>query len=666
MNTLGLKVLAVSLGALFLLGGCYVLVAHELGAWNAASTFVIRDFRRALADGEFHAALTRAVGETASFVLTGNIEYRDEAAEALEQAQRAERLLQQTADDDLAAPGDRIHAPFLARQSRLLQVTQQKIQSISATMSSGGVARSPEMLAWIYEGEAETDALWQEIVAHHQMEREENELSLADHSRRAQWLLIAGIGAFAIGVAMLVTYVRLRIVKPLTVLAQLTAPVAAGDLTRRADVTHDDEIGLLQRSFNRMLMDLERQQRERSTLVQTLARSRDAAESASRAKSVFLAKVSHEIRTPMNGVLMSLDLMHETARDAEQRELADVARTSARSLLVMLNDLLDFSRIEAGRLELQAVNFEPRRLFTQMVELQGRRAQAKGLAMRCRVADDVPDTLCGDPTRLGQVLLNLLDNAIKFTERGSIDVAVSAEVPVDVAALPTDAAAPRPVLLRVRVSDSGVGIPAEAAPMVFEPFYQAETSTHRSGGGIGLGLGIARQLTRMMGGELGFDSEVGKGSSFWFTARLRSASQPQAAPASTMPPGLSLPAGKAVLLAEDHRDTRDVVARMLQRRGLSVSAAENGRAALALASAGRFDLILMDCQMPEMDGLEAMRAIRALGDARSRVPIVAITAYGLTESKQHYLDLGFDDLVVKPCTVEEIEQVLVRWLTAQG
>jgi len=541
MNSLGRKVLAASVGALLLLGGLYVLVTGEMDSWNEASAQVMRDYQRAMLDGEFHAALTRAAGETASFALTGDDTYRAEAAEALRQAIAAGTLLREVADEPPFAK-DPEHVHYLERQERLLSLMRERLRWASSIASPEGTKVDPGVLQNIYAQEAETDSLWGEIAAHHRGELQKNVQVLRDHNDRARKLFLAGAAAFAIAAIVLIGYVRRRVVGPLTLLARVTQSVAAGDLTQRTKVTHRDEIGQLQRSFNQMVVDLERQRRQLTTLIESLATARDAAEQASRAKSDFLANVSHEIRTPMNGVLIGLDLLHETAPNAEQRELADMARTSARHLLGMLNDLLDFSRIEAGQLDLVLTTFEVRRLVTQMIELHGKRAAAKGVAMSCHIAEDVPTKLCGDPARLGQILLNLLDNAIKFTDQGSIDVSVSVEASTSEPTPPHPAE--RPVWLRFRVTDTGAGIPPEVAPNIFEPFYQVGGEITRASEGIGLGLGISRQLARMMGGTLGFESDVGKGSSFWFTARLLPDAQRGQAATSDVSPQRRIPSGR--------------------------------------------------------------------------------------------------------------------------
>jgi signal transduction histidine kinase/CheY-like chemotaxis protein len=589
----------------------------------------------------------------------------------MELARVAAAMLRRLAGDGTAEPGYEDHIRFLERQERVLQFAEDSFKHATATAPVGGAVDAAAVLGRIYAHETEADALWMEIVAHHRAERLQNEHALMDHSRRALALVLAGVVVFAVAIGLLIGYVRQRVVAPLIALGRLTASVAAGDLSHHIAVTRIDEIGQLQRSFNQMVVDLQRQHRELSELVESLSHSRDAAEAASQAKSDFLANVSHEIRTPMNGVIVSLDLLHESASNQEQRDLAEAARTSARSLLGMLNDLLDFSRIEAGRLELESVNFQPRRLVTELVELHGKRAAAKGLALNCRVAGEVPTTLCGDPTRLGQVLLNLLDNAIKFTAQGSIEVSVSVDAPESRPSGSPDPTAQPRVWLRFRVTDSGIGVPEDRAHKIFQPFYQADGSATRKYGGTGLGLGIAQRLVRMMGGDIGFDRVAGHGSSFWFTAGLLPEAAHEVAVAPEASPPRPLPEGATVLLVEDHPISRDVMARMLTRRGLRVTCAENGRVALEAAAAQAFDLILMDCQMPEMDGFEATRAIRALGGARAHVAIVALTAYGLSGpdglsgSKQRYLDAGFDDLVSKPYTLDDIEDKLYRWLVLE-
>ena len=661
MNSLGRKVLLASLAALAVLGGVYMLVTVELGAWNRASAYVMRDYRRAIFDGAVHGGLARAAGELASYALTGDHAYLEESKEAMKRATDAMAMSRELADLEPLASDREVDDRLLRRQEDLLDAARDTLDYVAtaADVASGGRA-GQEWLGRIYGREREAEDLWAELSAHHLSEQQANMQVLQHHSRRAHLLLAGGLAACALGFSLIIVYVRRHVVAPLTALAALTRFIAAGDLRPRVAQTQRDEIGQLQRSFNQMMTDLEQQRKELNNLIESLGASRDAAREASRAKSDFLANVSHEIRTPMNGVLVSLDLLHETASTTQQRDLTDMARNSARRLLGMLNDLLSFSRSEAGSPELQSVDFDPRALIGQIIQLHGRRAMAKGVAMSCRIDDAVPAALRGDPTRFGQVLLNLLDNAIKHTAHGSIDVVVGVD-----ASPPSTGKAAAETLLRVSVSDTGAGIPAEATPKIFQPFFQVEGPDGQLQEGIGLGLGIARQLTHAMGGEIGFETQLGRGSTFWFTARL-SIGSASAVPTKPVAPPRPQVDGKRVLLVEDHRVTREVMLRTLQRRGLSVSAAENGREALALASSQPFDLILMDCRMEGMDGFEAARAIRALGDERARVPIIALTAFGYSRPRQDFLDSGFDDLVVKPYTLEDIEAVLQRWLTPAG
>ena len=666
MNSLSRKVLVAAAGALIVLFGCYTLLASDLALWNDSSAHVMRDNERSMLDGRFQVALTRAVGESASYAITGQPDYRTEAVAALQQAQEAIHRLRQLAEVAPLDEGSDKDKALLERQGKLLEAAEKGLKQAFATQpvqsKQVGSADAVDILSLIYAHEAETDALWDEIAGHHSTERTRNEQTLRDHSRGAQRLVLTGVAAFAFALVLLIFYVRHRLVQPLTALTRLTGRIAAGDLSVRAVVTRRDEVGQLGRSFNTMVDQLAKQRSEVSALLDSLGQARDTAQAANRAKSRFLANVSHEIRTPLHGVLVSLDLMHETAPSPEQRELADIARVSGRGLLRMLNDLLDASRFEAGGLPLEEVTFETRRLVTRSVELCGRRAAEKGLAVTCHVADDVPASICGDPLRLAQILVNLLDNAVKFTERGSIGVSVSRIAPPRTWIAPVPGLPMPSVWLRFCVTDTGVGVPPELARKIFEPFYQSEPTYPHGQGGLGLGLAIARQLATRMGGELAFESTPGQGSSFWFTVRMKSEALCETSEPAHPPQPRQFAAGGLVLLADDHHDIRNVMARTLQRRGLTVITAENGRLAVALAREQRFDLILMDCRMPVMDGFEATLAIRALGGEHGAVPIVALTAYGLTEPRQRYLDAGFDDLIVKPYTLEELEAALYRWL----
>jgi len=390
---------------------------------------------------------------------------------------------------------------------------------------------------------------------------------------------------------------------------------------------------------------------ERSYNAEHAAKLR--AEAASQAKSDFLSTMSHEMRTPLNGVIGLNGLLLDTPLNEEQNRFVHLARLSGEALLHLINDILDYSKIEAGHLELEPLPFDPRQVCTEVADLLLDRLSGKGLELRREIADSVPTGLRGDPARLRQVLVNLLGNAVKFTEQGHVSLGCRL----------LSSSGSR-VWLRFEISDTGIGMDAATLARLFQPFVQADVSTTRKYGGTGLGLTISHRLVGLMGGRMGVESHAEVGSTFWVELpfeKLEAGALLTKArnEAHGVPTGL---VRGRVLVAEDNPVNQLVAAEMLKRLGCSADVVGNGREAVEAMGTQSYDLIFLDCHMPEMDGFDACRAIREAEPPGQHTPIIAMTASALKGDRERCLEAGMDDYVPKPVRMADLAAAVNHWL----
>ncbi|MGM9490683.1 ATP-binding protein [Ideonella sp. YS5] len=412
-----------------------------------------------------------------------------------------------------------------------------------------------------------------------------------------------------------------------------------------------DLLFLLQ-TKNKALADaqeLSRRLRQQQDSLREATRAAEAAEQASRMKSEFLAVMSHEIRTPLNGVLGMLNYLLAGRLSHQQRDCASTALKSGKTLLGIINGILDFSKVEAGKLELEHVDFSLRRVVGDAVEMVAFQASDKGLAIDFDMAAEAPDVLRGDPTRIRQVLVNYLANAVKFTSAGKVSIRISTLDETD-----------SEVTMRLEVHDTGIGIPLHKQRTLFEPFSQADASTTRRYGGTGLGLAICKKLAGLMGGEVGVRSEPGQGSVFWLAVRLdKGRLSPLPRPASDRT--LQRFEGR-VLLCDDEPVNQLVAQLHLEALGASVDVVDHGEAAIESVRRTRYDLVLLDMQMPDMDGIQACQLIRSERGVHASPPIVIWTASMLAMDPTHFKAAGADDVLAKPFEPEELKQLLSKFL----
>ncbi|PTD96872.1 ATP-binding protein [Pseudothauera lacus] len=492
--------------------------------------------------------------------------------------------------------------------------------------------------------------------------------------RRSMYLLsLALAAAVTLVVGLLMLVVRRRLVMPMfEIVSTINDVISSGRFSGRVEVRRPDELGLLAENFNALLANVERALNEASAVIGGIAggdfarrmktdyrgdlaslrdgieaaaielqRSHHTMEQANLAKGQFLANMSHEIRTPINGVIGMLSLLEHTKMSAEQAEQVRLAQSSAGLLLGLVNDILDFSKIEAGKMNIEQRALDLHGLCRELAEVFSHAATAKGLKLRLDIAEGVPVWVQGDSLRLRQVLNNLVSNALKFTEHGEIRLLV----------------AEREGKLLISVCDSGIGMTEETLGRLFQSFSQADNSTSRKYGGSGLGLKISRELALLMGGDVEVVSTLGQGSEFCLSLPCIPCAAPEGG-AEGVPVQHNF-VGKRVLVVEDNLINQKLAMKLLETFGLDARLANHGQVALEVLAQESFDLVLMDCQMPVMDGYTATRLMR---QSDLRIPVVALTANASAEDRQRCISAGMNDFLTKPYTRASLEATLARWL----
>ncbi len=670
-----------SIGFRILLGlSGFALVVSALAAWDVWTTRRVRSFFDRVtheslpviyALGDLQAAGLRVVSSTTESVLITSKSAERQAAGETELIEQGAVGLR-TALAAYAVAEERQHSEGNPRVEELqmwgedlLQASDDLLEIVAVSSARSEVIEEKERFE---RREIEFLSAVEDAIKEHRGEIAPLQAALAASIARSITSAAIAGGVILVLLFLWGLYLTRSIARPLRKLKAGSIAIGEGNLDTRIEVRSRDELGELASAFNEMTGQL-RQSRE------DLRSAAQVAEAASRTKSEFLANMSHEIRTPMNGVLGMVDLLLQTELDHEQRKHLQVVRSSSEALLQVINDVLDFSKVEAGQVELHSVRFDLRTCLAGSLQLFDLRAREKGLALSIAIAPDVPQWVIGDDRRLLQILFNLIGNAIKFTERGGVRVGVEIAPEDETGAIPGKS---RTCIL-VSITDTGIGIRPERLEQIFDAFTQEDGSTSRRYGGTGLGLAIVQRFVDLMGGRIWVESLPGEGSVFRFMvpfehvhAAASSGPETRVDPAHAPARAPSLPAasvcnaGLRILVAEDNSVNQLVLSRILRGQGHEVRIAGTGREAVDAWTEESFDLVLMDVQMPETDGLGATLEIRSREDGTGkRIPIYALTADATAEDRDRCLEAGMDGYLTKPVKTAEILQLL-HGITDEG